>query len=325
MAELVVLNGASKIARATVQSLLQKSALRYSSVKILDAHPFRQSVYDWETNQMVGTRINKVMARSAGSIDKHIEGAHHLVYFTHDYYTMASDKNLHLQIASQLAKKHGVNKFVAVTPIEHDLAWSEDSTSFYQKAIDAERAATESNHGATLLKTNLCFGPESHLVHYLSQCALLGKAPYKNLLKANLFNYSPVHTDDLATVLGEALDDRSVTGKFSVSGPERLNLRHIMDHLEVAADRNAGQTRGPMFPPLDYLWDFFVGTSADLNMSRMVDFYEQHVHLQEELHHRPWAKHTPEIKFTDFYSNHKIEEEAYAHPTMPAYRLAHTD
>jgi hypothetical protein len=45
MAELVVLNGSSNIAKAVVKSILQKG--KYTSVKIADAKPYRQSVYTW--------------------------------------------------------------------------------------------------------------------------------------------------------------------------------------------------------------------------------------------------------------------------------------
>lgn len=71
------------------------------------------------------------MARSTESLDISLEGAKDVVYFTHDYYTMSSDKNSHLEVSAKLAKKHGVKNFVAICPIEHDLAWSEDEKNFY--------------------------------------------------------------------------------------------------------------------------------------------------------------------------------------------------
>ena len=52
---------------------------------------------------------------------------------------MSSDKNSHLVAASKLVKKHGVKDFVAICPIEHDLAWSEDETSFVAKAEEADQ------------------------------------------------------------------------------------------------------------------------------------------------------------------------------------------
>jgi hypothetical protein len=43
-----------------------------------------------------------------------------------------------------------------------------------------------------------------------------------------------------------------------------------------------------MIPSLDYVWDFLFGTSADVNMSRMVDFYEKNRHLETEVSANPW-------------------------------------
>lgn len=187
---------------------------------------------------------------------------------------MSSDKNSHLQAAAKLARKHGVNNFVAVCPFEHDLAWSEDSETFYQKAVDAEQAALQAHSGLTILRPNLAFGNQSHLIHFLAQCAIVGKVPYKNLVSAdNHFQYAPVHTNDIASALGEALSQNR-PGRFSLAGPEKMTLRQIMDVLERSAGRNEGSVKGPLIPTLDWFWDFFVGTTSDLNMSRMVSFYE---------------------------------------------------
>ena len=78
------------------------------------------------------------MARSAQSIDQGLEGAKEVLYFTHDYFTMSSDKNSHLIAAAKLSKKHGVANFVAVCPIELDLAWSEDPKNFFEKVVESE-------------------------------------------------------------------------------------------------------------------------------------------------------------------------------------------
>jgi hypothetical protein len=62
MAELVVLNGASNIARSVVGAHLAKNVGKYASVKLVDARPYRQSVYGWQRN--LGTPLNKQLARS---------------------------------------------------------------------------------------------------------------------------------------------------------------------------------------------------------------------------------------------------------------------
>jgi hypothetical protein len=56
---------------------------------------------------------------------------------------MSSDKNSHLQAVSKITKKLGVKNTVAVCPIELDLAWSEDKSSFYWKAEEAEAIALQ--------------------------------------------------------------------------------------------------------------------------------------------------------------------------------------
>jgi uncharacterized protein YbjT (DUF2867 family) len=165
--ELVVLNGASNIARSVVAAHLARTGSKYSSVKLIDARPYRQSVYNWQKS-LAGVKVNKHMARNAQAIELGLEGAEDVLYFTHDYVTMSSDKNSHLLAAAKLTKKHGVNKLVAVCPMEHNLAWSEDEKNFHEKAEDAQNEALASNSDMTLLKTNLAFGPESHLIHFLT-------------------------------------------------------------------------------------------------------------------------------------------------------------
>ena len=82
----------------------------------------------------------------------------------------------------------------------------------------------QTNPSLTLLKSNIAFGPESYLVHYLAQCALVGKSPYKNLVSPdNKFEFAPIHTSDIAEAVGSALN--SSGGWFSLNGPQKLNLR----------------------------------------------------------------------------------------------------
>lgn len=72
-------------------------------------------------------------------------------------------------------------------PHEQDLAWSEDDQSFYEKAVEAETNSLATHSSMTILKPNLSFGPQSHLIHFLAQCAIVGKCPYKNLVAKEAF------------------------------------------------------------------------------------------------------------------------------------------
>lgn len=76
----------------------------------------------------------------------------------------------------------------------------------------------------TLLKTNLTFGRQTHLINFLTQCAIVGKSPYKNLVGKNSFMYAPIHIDDVATAVGHALN-HGHPGRHVLAGSEQLNLR----------------------------------------------------------------------------------------------------
>ena len=237
---------------------------------------------------------------------------------------MSSDKNSHLEVVARLTKKHGVSNFVAVCPFEHDLAWSEDEKSFNEKVEESEAKALISNPKMTLLKTNLAFGKESHFIHFLTQCAIVGKAPYKNLVaKEANFHYAPIHTDDIAAAAGDALASGK-GGKWNLNGSEKMTLRQIMNTLERQAGRNEGGTSGPMIPVFDYMWDFFTGTTSDVNMSRMVEFYENNPHLAAEHSANPWSTGAT-VSFSQYYKSKQLREEDFSHPTFGAYRCAHTD
>lgn len=218
---------------------------------------------------------------------------------------------------------------MAVCPIESDLAWTEDEKCWTEKTADAEAAALQSNPKMTLFKTNLTFGPETHLIHLLAQCALVGKAPYKALVTRDKLNfkYAPIHTDDVAAATGAALADSSASGHFVLAGSEHHNLAQILGALENAAGTGEGSTKGPMLPPLDYVWEFFNGTGNDQNLARMVEHYEnEHQHIAG-LITNTWAQKSgmePTVSFSNFYQTRLVEED-FVHPTMQAYKATHLD
>jgi hypothetical protein len=67
-----------------------------------------------------------------------------------------------------MAKKHGVNKLVAVCPIEHELYWNEDNKSPLEVRDEAQKKALEAFNKMTILNTNLVFGNGSYTVHYMT-------------------------------------------------------------------------------------------------------------------------------------------------------------
>ncbi len=99
-----------------------------------------------------------------------MEGASKVVYFTHDYTSLVSDKNNFLVGTAKLAKKHGVSSLVAVLPVEHDLAYTEsEDKSWVQVRHEAEQTALQSSKSITILNTDLVYSAEpTHLLHYVA-------------------------------------------------------------------------------------------------------------------------------------------------------------
>ena len=83
--------------------------------------------------------------------------------------------------------------------------------------------------------------------------------------------YEPISVGDVANAADNALSGEA-KGSYVLGGPKQMTLREILDVIEAASGRTVN---APALPGLDYINDFLYGTAADLNMSRMVEFFEE--------------------------------------------------
>lgn len=199
--ELVVVNGANAISRGVLSRLAGKN---YKKIKLLDFRPYRQSVYNFQRALPQGVELEKVQVQTQVNLDLALEGAQNVLYFTHDYCANASDKNAFIQATARTAKKHGVKNLVAVCPLEHELFWTEDQQTPLEKRDEAQQKALQLNDKLTILNTNLVFGRDSYLVHYMTQCAMAGKIN-KAIGGSKGFSYKPVSSEDLTQAVEVAL------------------------------------------------------------------------------------------------------------------------
>jgi hypothetical protein len=121
--ELVIVNGSNAIARGVISKLAGKN---YQKIRLLDFRPYRKSVYSLQRSLPSGVQLEKRQVQTAANLDIALEGAQDVIYFTHDYFASTSDKNNFIQATAKLSKKHGVEKLIAVCPIEHELFYTED-------------------------------------------------------------------------------------------------------------------------------------------------------------------------------------------------------
>ena len=99
-------------------------------------------------------------------MDIALEGANKLVYFTHDYTSLVSCKNNFLVGSAKLAKKHGITNVVAVLPLEHDIAYTEDDNkNWLELRQEAEQQALQAHKAITLLSSDIVYSSEpTHLI-----------------------------------------------------------------------------------------------------------------------------------------------------------------
>ena len=201
--ELVVVNGANNVAKSVIRGLTKQK--QYSKVRLLDFRPHKEGVYQFQRELAAqGIELDKRLVSNMLSLECGMEGAQDVVYFTHDYTSMVSCKNNSLVATSQTAKRLGVSNMVAVCPVEHDMATSEDAQSWIEKRQEAEQKALDANSSMTLLNTDLVYGSDpTHLVHYMHQCAVAGKIQAPFLSDAAKFQ--PVHHNDLTRAVATSM------------------------------------------------------------------------------------------------------------------------
>jgi hypothetical protein len=181
-------------------------------------------VYDYQrelTSQ--GITVEKHLTANGAALDLALEGAENVVYFTHNYTSMCPDKNDFLVGSAKLTKKHGVKNAVAVLPVEHDLAYTENATkSWVEVRSEAEQQALHFNPNMSLLSTSLVFadGPTG-LIHYMAQCVASGSIP-RGFLSENV-SFNPVHSNDVAVAVNHAMNS-SNKGQWLVQGNKQVSL-----------------------------------------------------------------------------------------------------
>ncbi len=276
--ELVVVNGSSAISRGVISKLAGKN---YQKIRLLDFRPYRKSVYAFQRALPSGVELHKEMVQSVANLEHGLEGAQDVVYFTHDYFANTSDKNNFIAATSRLAKKHGVKKLVAVCPLEHELYWTEDKHTPLEVRDAAQKKALESFDKMTILNSNVVYGKDSYLFHYMTQCSLAGKIS-KSIGGSKSFQFKPVSTDDLALAVQTALGNTDeVKGKrFSVNGSAGVTMNELLHLIEKQVGKDSGSTslKGSLLGLglSDYVEEFFTGITHDKNMGRFVEYMDAH-------------------------------------------------
>ena len=171
--ETAVVNGSSAIARAVIRRMARQGL---TQLTFCDQHPFRDGVYDLQKS-LDGVTLDKHQTLNASALAFALEGKKNAVYITHDYFSMTHDKNDQLIATARVAKEAGVEKLIAVCPIEHDLYYTEGEQDPIHLRAEAEEQAHAQFPTMILLRPNLTYGGYSYFIRYLMQSVIAGKIP----------------------------------------------------------------------------------------------------------------------------------------------------
>lgn len=201
------------------------------------------------------------------------------MYFTHDYFACTSDKNSFIQTTAKIAKKQGAKKLVAVCPIEHELYYTEDKHTPLEVRDEAQQKALQNFENMTILNTNLVFGKDSYLLHYMTQCVAAGKIN-KSIGGSKNFQYKPVSSEDLSVAVETALSNSGEAKgqKFAVQGKDAATLNELLGMIQKQVGNDNTKLAGSILGLnlSDYVEEFFTGITHDKNMARMAEFYDSH-------------------------------------------------
>lgn len=251
------------------------------------------------------------------------------MYFTHDYFSSTSDKNSFIQTTSKLAKKHGVKKFVAVCPIEHELYWTEDKQTPIEKRDEAQLKALQANGNLTILNTNLVFGKDSYILHYMTQCVAAGKIP-KAIGGSKGFQYKPVSGEDLTAAVEAAFNTAEAKGKrFTLNGNQGATLNELLGLTQKLVGNDNTKLASSLLGLnlSDYVEEFFTGITHDKNMSRLAEFFDSHS-LNLEADQPDFFKQfgvNQKVSLQDYYGGKTVKEEDLVFPIFTSYKSVSLD
>lgn len=258
-----------------------------------------------------------------------MEGADKVVYFTHDYFSMVSCKNNFLIASSKIAKRQGIKQILAVCPVEHDMAYSEESKTWIEQRTEVEQEALSANASLSILNTDLVYGRESaFLTHYMAQCAMVGSIK-GSFVAEDGAHFKPINQADLNRAISLGLD-RNINGQFALRGEESVTAKELLNLIERSCGKEADSTKAlreiPFLSPSRILEEFTTGICQDTNMAEMVDTFNRS--KDEPVKGEDfWATvgSAPEEKLSDWYQGHAVDEEQLSRPTFGSYKTSFGD
>lgn len=228
---LLVFNSSNRIAQGVIKRLYGSG--NFEKIVCADLYPsyssiqrflkFKDELKDVSSN----TKLSDIKANERSELNHAIQGCTHLLYVTHDYYSLTASKLNLIKTTAELAKKNrNLQRFVALTPVEHD---HYGETNPAQAARTSEQEAINIYPNLVHLKTDLTFGPHSTAAHSILTRLVNGRG----VPQASGASARPIHSDDVAAITETVLSEDKHQGKaYLLQGADSISLSDYINILK---------------------------------------------------------------------------------------------
>lgn len=144
---------------------------------------------------------------------------------------------------AEAAKAAGVTRFVQVSAIGADAS----SKAVYARTkAQAEAAVRAAVPSAAILRPSIVFGAEDGFFNRFADMAKF--APALPLIGGGKTKFQPIHVQDVAEAIANALDQPSARGRtFELGGPKAYSFKELLEFILTTIDRKRGLAPLPFF------------------------------------------------------------------------------
>ena len=272
---LLVFNSSNRIAQGVIKRLYGSG--NFEKIVCADLYPsyssiqrflkFKDELKDVSSN----SKLSDIKASERSELADAIQGCTHLLYVTHDYYSLTASKLNLIKTTAELAKKNrNIKQFVALTPVEHD---HYGETNPAQAARVSEQEAINIYPNLVHLKTDLTFGPNSTVAHSILTRFVNGRGLHQVTSSATA---RPIHSEDVAAITETVLSEDKHQGKaYLLRGADDISISDYINILKNHSGSSEGvgslleKIISPASPIAEALYD-----PSYINLARLLKQYK---------------------------------------------------
>lgn len=244
MSSLLLFNSGSRIAQGVLKRLHNSG--KYQRIVCADVYPnywaVQRSLKDREELDIKEdgkTKIEDIKISERSDLIEAVENATHVVYVTHDYYSLAPTKSNLIKTTADVAKRNkNLQRLVCLTPVEYNHHGE-------LKEIDqAEKRAKEDYPDLVHLKSDIVAGEHGGLVTEIVR-KIINYQPVHFAPRNVQDKTAPIHCDDVELAVENALKEDKHKGKsYLLQGSEEMTLKEFFTLIENACGTTAKQGSG---------------------------------------------------------------------------------